>query len=56
MRALSIQIQSSGNPTTSEQTAEIHAIRERLKMGGIISVVLFTIALLGMTTAQYASF
>ena len=56
MRALMKQIQSSGNPPTSEQAVEIQALRERIRKGGIISVVLFTITLLGMAAAQYANF
>jgi len=56
MRALMKQIQSSGNPPNSDQSVEIQALRERLRKGGIISVVLFTITLLGMAAAQYANF
>jgi uncharacterized membrane protein len=51
--ALSRQIQSSGQPPTPDQAAQLQRLQERQSRLGAIGLALLTVALLGMATARY---
>jgi uncharacterized membrane protein len=50
--ALQKEIQASGNPPTSSQIEELHALQERMSNASRWGAVLMVIAVLGMTIAR----
>lgn len=54
MKALSEQMAAAGGPPTAEQLAEMQALSKQMSMGGRISSVLLTLALIGMAGAEAA--
>jgi len=53
MKAINREVEASQGPPSPEQIAELGRQGERVALGGRIGVILMTIALLGMSTAQY---
>jgi hypothetical protein len=53
LKAIGAQIQTSGGPPSAVQIAEMESLSERISRGGKISAILMTIALIGMSLAQY---
>lgn len=56
MGSIGQQIQFQGAPPTPEQSAQLGNIGARLSSVGMANLVFMTIALLGMSIAQYATF
>ncbi len=56
MQTIGAAIQAQGAPPTPEQAAQMQALVARLGKVGRVALVFLVIALLGMATAQYASF
>ena len=54
MKAVVAEMEEAGGPPTPEQMAAMKAGSERIALGTRIVAVLMTIALLGMSIAQYA--
>ena len=52
--AIGARIQAQGGPPTPDQAAEMGAISARLTRLGQISLIVLSIALIGMSVAQYA--
>jgi uncharacterized membrane protein len=53
MKAINQEVEASGGPPSPEQLGELGHHAERVALGGRIGIILMTIALLGMSTAQY---
>ena len=53
MKGVTKDIGASGGPPSPEQLAQMGHQAERVALGGRIAVILMTIALIGMATAQY---
>ena len=53
MKAINQEVASSGGQPSPDQMAELGRQGDRVALGGRIGVVLMTIALIGMSTAQY---
>jgi putative copper export protein len=56
MRTLMDEIQAAGGPPKPEQMAEIGIQARRLQIGGQLSAILMTLAVIGMAAAQYITF
>jgi hypothetical protein len=56
MEALGRQMQAAGGPPAPQQVSEMGSLQERQRTHGAVSLVLFAIALIGMSTAQYVRF
>lgn len=52
MQALAADIAASGGPPSPEQMAEMQALAQRIGLGGRITAVLLTIAVVAMASAQ----
>jgi uncharacterized membrane protein len=53
MKAINREVEASGGPPSPDQMAELGRHGERVALGSRIGIILMTIALLGMSTAQY---
>ena len=53
LKVVGAQIQASGGPPSAEQIDEMSVLSERISKGGVISAILMSIALVGMSLAQY---
>jgi hypothetical protein len=53
MKAVAAEMEAAGGPPTPEQMAVMKAGSEQIALGTRIAAVLMTIALLGMSIAQY---
>jgi uncharacterized membrane protein len=53
MKAINREVEASGGPPSPDQMAELGRHGERVALGGRIAAILMTIALIGMSTAQY---
>ena len=51
--ATAAQMKAAGGPPSPQVLGAMHAIQERLRMIGLIDLILLGIALLGMATARY---
>jgi uncharacterized membrane protein len=56
MKALSAEMAAAGGPPTPEQLAEMGALAKKLSLGGRISAILLTLALIGMAGAEAAGY
>jgi hypothetical protein len=56
MEALGKQIQSAGGPPTPRQLAGMGSLQQSQQTHGAVSLILFAIALIGMSIAQYVRF
>ncbi len=56
MKALSDEMAVAGGPPKPEQIAEMKSLAEKLSTDGIISTILVSIALIGMSITQYINF
>lgn len=54
MNEIRAEMAAAGSPPSSTQLAELRTMAEKLSMGTRIGAVLMTIALIGMSIAQYA--
>jgi uncharacterized membrane protein len=54
MKALSEKMAAAGGPPTPDQLAEMQALGKQLSLGGRISAILLTLALIGMAGADAA--
>jgi hypothetical protein len=46
----------SGGPPAPEHLEEMHLLRERQATNSVVSVIILSVALIGMSAAQYAWF
>ena len=53
MKAITKEVEASGGPPSADQVADLGHHAARVATGSRIGVILMTIALLGMSTAQY---
>ena len=53
MKAINREVESSGGPPSPDQMAELGRQGERVALGGRIGIILMTIALIGMSTAEH---
>lgn len=56
MKALSAELQAGGGPPSPEQMERMKAYSENVSKGGMITTLFVTIALIGMSIAQYVTF
>lgn len=56
MNTIGQQVQMQGSPPTPEQASQLQALGARLMSIGWANIVLLSVALLGMSAAQYAAF
>ncbi len=56
MKAIADEIAASGGPPQPKQIEEMKALADRLSKDGIISTILISIALIGMSISRYISF
>ena len=56
MESLGKQMQSAGGPPNPQQLAEMGSLQERQQTQGAVSLILFAVALIGMSIAQYVRF
>ncbi len=56
MGELSRQMGESGGPPAPEHLEEMHLLRERQATNSVVSVIILSVALIGMSVAQYAWF
>lgn len=52
LEALAQEIEAQGGPPSQEQQAQFQMLQEKVSKGGIRSVLLFVVALVGMSIAQ----
>jgi uncharacterized membrane protein len=55
MKVLVNQIESAGGPPQPEQIEQMKSLAEKLSKDGIISTILISIALIGMSVSQYVA-
>jgi uncharacterized membrane protein len=53
MKAINREVEASGGPPSPDQITELGRHGERVALGGRIGIILMTIALLGMSTAEH---
>jgi uncharacterized membrane protein len=53
LTSIGAEIGAAGGPPSPELMARMHAVQERLRLIGLVDIVLLTIAVVGMAVARY---